>query len=62
MMLQAARHRLKPDGLHTGKGRGGDWNTRWKKFFSENEPTNTPEFHRKVREEYEKMKKESGLE
>jgi len=62
IVMTVAKHRLKPDGLHTGKGRGGDWNTRWKKFFSDNKPTNTPEFQRKVRKEYEKMKKESGLE
>lgn len=61
IVMTVAKHRLKPHGLHTGKGRGGDWNTRWKKFFRENDPENTPEFRSKIIEEYEKMKEETGL-
>jgi RHS repeat-associated protein len=29
-------HRLKPDGLHTGTGRGGDYNQAWRDFFARN--------------------------
>jgi len=36
IILTAAQHRLKPDGLHTGEGRGGDWNTEWEHFITKN--------------------------
>jgi RHS repeat-associated protein len=34
--LPKSDHRLKPDGLHTGTGRGGDWNQAWRDFFAKN--------------------------
>ena len=38
MLLTAAEHLLKPDGMHTGEGegRGGRWNNEWKKFMADN--------------------------
>ncbi len=30
------KHRLEPDGVHTGTGRGGDWNAEWRKFIKDN--------------------------
>ncbi len=33
MIMRAADHRLKPDGLHTGKGLGGDWNSRMGRVY-----------------------------
>jgi RHS repeat-associated protein len=36
MNMPAELHRQLPDGLHTGTGRGGDWNQSWRDFFREN--------------------------
>jgi hypothetical protein len=38
MIMRASDHRLKAEGegrggVHTGKGRGGDWNTEWNEFL-----------------------------
>lgn len=33
IILRAGDHRLKPDGLHTGEGKGGRWNAEWRKFI-----------------------------
>jgi RHS repeat-associated protein len=35
MNMPGDLHRLKPDGLHTGTGRGGDWNQSWRDYFEE---------------------------
>ena len=36
MELTPDVHRLLPNGIHTGTGRGGDWNNTWREFFRDN--------------------------
>ena len=57
MIMRAADHRLKPDGLHTGKGRGGDWNKEWRQFIREYPAQNTPEHQERVMNKFEEMVK-----
>jgi len=53
--LEKAAHRLKPDGLHTGKG-VDNWNGAWKKFFE------TDRTKQEVLDQLSKMRKDFGLE
>jgi len=67
MIMRAADHRLKAEGegrggVHTGKGRGGDWNTEWEIWFEDHPPENTEEFQQQVIEQYNKMVKKFDLE
>lgn len=57
IILTAAKHRLKPGGLHTGKGKGGDWNTEWKEYIDENPEHDAKKIVRKLK----KMKKKYGI-
>jgi len=65
--MTAAHHRLKgeegePGGVHTGKGRGGDWNSEWKKFIRQwPDPDNSKEHQGRIREKLEDMKKRYGI-
>ncbi len=61
IIMRAADHRLKPDGLHTGKRRGGDWNTEWDEFIKTNPPQNTEAHREKIQEKLEEMKKKYGI-
>ena len=55
--LNKARHRLKPDGLHTGKG-AENWNGAWREFFRKH-----PNASRKqILGQLCQMKKDFGLE
>ncbi len=43
------KHRLEPDGVHTGTGRGGDWNAEWRKFKADNPiPENMSEIQKEA--------------
>ncbi len=59
-ILTAAKHRLKPDGVHTGEGRGGDWNSEWREFIRENKMPASPKdkaaLQKKVLDKLEEMK------
>jgi hypothetical protein len=58
IIMRAADHRLKPDGLHTGKGRGGDWNSEWKEFIDQwPDPDNSKKHQGRIREKLKDMKK-----
>jgi len=63
VIMTAAHHRLKgeegePGGVHTGKGRGGDWNSEWKKFIRQwPDPDNSKKHQGRIREKLEDMKK-----
>ncbi|MFZ5868246.1 MAG: DUF2380 domain-containing protein [Thermodesulfobacteriota bacterium] len=62
VIITAARHRLKlGKGLHTGEGRGGDWNTEWRQFIEENPLTYTPKDKKRVEKKLKEMKKKYGL-
>jgi hypothetical protein len=62
IIITAAIHRLKSSkGLHTGEGRGGDWNTEWRQFIKENPLTYTPEDKKRVEKKLKEMKKKYGL-
>lgn len=60
-IMRAADHRHKPDGLHTGKGRGGAWNTEWKKWTDKNPPENTEEHRKRIWKKLDEMEKEYGV-
>jgi hypothetical protein len=55
MIMRAADHRLKPDGWHTGQGRGGDWNREWDEFIEKYPAKNTPEHQKRVTDKLEQM-------
>ena len=57
VIMKAGDHRLKPDGLHTGKGRGGDWNREWEEFSKEFPARNTREHQDRIKDKLEEMKK-----
>jgi hypothetical protein len=63
VILKAGDHRLKgedgqPGGLHTGKGRGGDWNREWDEFVKEwPKPDDSREHKGRIRNKLEDMKK-----
>lgn len=61
IIMRAADHRLKLGGLHTGKGRGGDWNTEWEQFIAKNPLTYTPKDAERVEKKLEEMKKTYGI-
>jgi hypothetical protein len=56
IMLDKAKHRLKPGGIHTNSG--GNWNRVWREFFKQNPNAEAPE----ILEQLAKMRKEFGLE
>jgi hypothetical protein len=66
-IMTAAEHRLKgeegkPGGVHTGKGRGGDWNREWKEFIEEwPNPDNSKKHQDRIKEKLEDMKKRYGI-
>ncbi len=60
-IMRAADHRLKPDGVHTGKGRGGDWNSEWNEFIEDNPPENSKAHQDRVKQKLEQMKKKYGI-
>jgi hypothetical protein len=67
MIMRASDHRLKAEGggrggVHTGKGRGGDWNTEWREFIEDHPPENSEERKEQIRDQFNKMVKKFGLE
>jgi Predicted lipoprotein of unknown function (DUF2380) len=61
IIMRLADHRLKPDGLHTGKGKGGDWNREWKEFIDKHPPENTLEHQERIRNKLNEMVKKYGI-
>ena len=61
MIMRAADHRLKPDGLHTGKGLGGDWNREWDEFIDRYPADNSPEHQERIRNKLGEMVKKYGI-
>lgn len=61
MIMRAADHRLKPGGLHTGKGLGGDWNREWKEFIDDNPLTYTAKDGKRVEKKLGEMVKKYGI-
>jgi hypothetical protein len=53
--LDVAKHRLKPDGIHT-KG-GGDWNKVWTDFFKNNQLATQEQ----ILEQLARMRKQFGI-
>jgi hypothetical protein len=56
-IMRAADHRLKPDGAHTGEGKGGRWNQEWRQFIKENPAKNTEKHRKRVKDKWNEMKK-----
>jgi hypothetical protein len=61
MIMRAADHRLKPDGLHTGKGRGGDWIREWDEFIEDHPARNTEKRQTQIRIKLDEMVKKYGI-
>jgi hypothetical protein len=67
VIMTTADHRLKgeegqPGGLHTGKGRGGDWNREWKEFIDQwPDPDNSKAHQQRIKDKLEDMKKRYRL-
>ena len=53
--LDKAKHRLKPDGIHTNAG--GNWNKVWKEYIDKNPEASASE----ILEQMERMRKQFGL-
>lgn len=67
MIMRASDHRLKAEGegrggVHTGEGRGGDWNTQWRKFIADHPRENSHERREEIRQKFNEMVKKFGLE
>jgi hypothetical protein len=58
IQLAKAAHRLRPDGLHTGRG-VENWNGAWREFF---ERATTPPTKQEILDQLSKLRKVSGLE
>jgi Predicted lipoprotein of unknown function (DUF2380) len=61
IIMRLADHRLKPDGLHTGKGKGGDWNRDWEEFIDKHPPENTREHQERIKNKLNEMVKKYGI-
>ena len=63
VILRAGDHRLKgeegqPGGVHTGEGRGGDWNREWDEFIDQWPiPDDSDEHQERILEQLKDMKK-----
>jgi hypothetical protein len=60
-ILRASDHRLKDKGLHTGKGRGGDWNREWEKFADQYPAKNTKKHQDRIERKLQEMEKKYGV-
>lgn len=61
IIMRAADHRLKPEGVHTGKGRGGDWNTELRRFMNTYPASDSEEHRDRIKNKLREMTKEYGL-
>ena len=61
IIMRVADHRLKPDGLHTGEGRGGNWNREWREFIDQYPAENTREQQDRIEEKLEEMIQRYGI-
>ena len=60
-ILRAADHRLLPDGVHTGEGKGGRWNEEWRQFMKQYPARNTRAHRERIRKHLEDMEKRFGV-
>jgi len=61
MIMRAADHRLKPDGWHTGKGKGGDWLREWDDFIEDHPPENTEKRQTQIKNKLKEMLEKRGV-
>jgi|GEM_PF-1621325 len=61
IILRLADHRLKPGGVHTGEGRGGDWNREWRQFIHKYPAKNTREHQDRVKKKLDEMAVKYGI-
>jgi len=61
IIMRVSDHRLKPDGVHTGEGRGGDWNTEWGRYVEDNPLTYTPKDAKRVKKKFNEMVLKYGI-
>lgn len=60
--MRVADHRLKPDGLHTGEGRGGNWHREWEEFIEDHPAAvNTKERQKQISAKLEEMIRKYGI-
>lgn len=59
-IMRAADHRYLPDGLHTGKGRGGRWNEEWRQFKEKYPAQNTDEQRERILKHLDELEKKYG--
>jgi hypothetical protein len=55
IIMRAADHRLKPDGVHTGKGRGGNWNSDWREFIKYHPREDSDERRKEIGDKLDEM-------
>jgi hypothetical protein len=61
IIMRVADHRLKPKGVHTGKGRGGDWNREWEDFIEQHPPENSKERQSQISDKLKEMIEKYGI-
>jgi hypothetical protein len=62
IIMRAADHRLKPEGLHTGEGKGGNWNSEWEEFIKANPvPEDTEKRKREIKDKLNEMIVKYGI-
>jgi len=67
MIMRASDHRLKAEGegrggVHTGEGRGGDWNREWREFIRDHPRENSDKRRDQIRKKFNEMVKTFELE
>ncbi|MEW6533781.1 MAG: DUF2380 domain-containing protein [Thermodesulfobacteriota bacterium] len=60
-ILRVADHRMKPDGLHTGEGKGGRWNEEWRQFMRQYPAKNTEKQRERIRKKLDEMERKYGV-
>jgi hypothetical protein len=61
MIIKAGQHRLLPDGWHTGKGPGGEWNGEWREFKKTHPPENSERRRTQIRNQLRGMLERRGV-
>jgi len=61
LIMRVADHRLKPDGWHTGEGRGGDWNREWKEFIEHHPRENSKKRQTQIENKLREMLRKRGV-
>jgi hypothetical protein len=61
IIMRAADHRYKPDGVHTGERRGGKWNREWDEFRHKHPAKKTKKHKERIKKKLNEMMEKYGI-